>query len=53
MDLINLVLFQKKIIEISSSFLQEKDPANSRKDVQVFEQLYNHYQSNSYKKLTI
>ena len=53
MDLIKEIssTFSKKNYRNFIKFFTRKRPANSRKDVQVFEQLYHHYQSPGYKKL--
>ena len=53
MDLIKEIssTFSKKNYRNFIKFFTRKRPASSRKDVQVFEQLYNHYQSPGYKKL--
>ena len=53
MDLIREIslTFSKKSYRNFIKFFTRKRPSDSRKDVQVFEELANFYKSNTYKKL--
>ena len=54
MDLIKEIstTFSKKTQRIFIKFFSRKRPSSFRKDVKLFEELNNHYNSNSYKKLS-